>query len=252
MNRIDIAIILTDAQKKIIWINEGFTSMTGYSLPDVLGKSPASLVQGPETEPEKIEHIREKLKDEKPVKEFITNYKKNREKYLCELVIHPIHDSNGQLVNFIAFEVDRTQLGDNTSPIPLLQLNAKYQTSSLDKVKELKLFDRLQNLMVEDQVFLRSDLSLKEVAALLDTNTKYLSQVINVQAQSNFHRFINQYRVDYVKDKMLDPALRHLTLHGIALQCGFSSKSTFFKVFKEFTGMTPRAFLKEQKVEETA
>ena len=50
----NIAVILTNAQKRILWVNDDFTHITGYSLPEVVGKSPGGILQGPKTEPEAV------------------------------------------------------------------------------------------------------------------------------------------------------------------------------------------------------
>lgn len=240
-----IAIILTDACKRIMWVNTGFTDLTGYALREVIGKAPGDVLQGEDTEPDIVLKLRSSLNKHEPVKTTITNYHKNGNKYSCNLVIHPIFDQEGQLSNYIAFEVNADLVLDD-SDIPLMQLREKYRTSSLDSLKEEELFSRLEKLVQAEQVFLNPNLSLRDVSDHLHTNTKYLSQVINSRAGQNFHRYINEYRVTHVKDKLRDPSLRHLTLHGIALQCGFNSKSTFYKVFKEITGQTPKEFLEEE------
>ena len=98
-------------------------------------------------------------------------------------------------------------------------------------------------LMEKDQYFLDSNLTLKTVADLLGTNTKYLSQVVNNQGGCNFQQFVNSYRVNQVKEKIESNDYQNLTLFGIALQCGFKNKSTFYKVFKEALGITPREFM---------
>jgi PAS domain S-box-containing protein len=244
-----IAIVLTDAQRKIIWVNDGFTKMTGYSLPEVVGKKP-SILQGPASEPSVIERIRKCLDREIPLKENITNYRKNGESYTCKLVVHPIFSSNGDLTNFIAFEVDGDEV-ENEEEIPLMRLNngTKYASSSLKGVEEIQLYERLCLLVESEMLYLDPNLSLRNVADRLNTNTKYLSQVVNHQSENNFQHFVNTYRVRAVKDKIQDKAHLHLTLYGIARQCGFKNKSTFYKVFKEITGRTPREYLKLQEQE---
>ena len=97
--------------------------------------------------------------------------------------------------------------------------------------------------MDRDQHYLNPKLSLKLVADLLGTNTKYLSQVVNNQAGCNFQQFINVYRVEEAKEKIKDESFSNLTLYGIALHCGFKNKSTFYKVFKETMNQTPREYL---------
>lgn len=239
-----IAVILTDAERKIIWVNEDFTHITGYTLNEVLGKNP-SLLQGPESKQEAILRIREGLNELMSVKEEVTNYRKNGEAYLCKLVIHPILNAKHELTNFIAFEVDGNAVEDD-SILSFLNSAEKYKSSSLRGVEEIKLYYRLRNLLKKDRNYLDPDLSLKYIADKLATNTKYLSQVVNRQSGYNFQYFINTYRIEDVKQKILDEKFQHLTLYGIALQCGFKNKSTFYKVFKEITNSTPKAFLKTE------
>ena len=239
-----IAIIITDTQRRILWVNDDFTAITGYTLSEVLGKKP-SLLQGPGTEAEAIRRIRKGLEARSPIKDELTNYRKNGEAYSCKLVIHPIFDDLKQLINFIAFEVDGNKVKDDSN-IPLLQLNGKYSTSSLKGIEEVQLFDRLRSLMDNEKPYLDPDLTLKCIADRLATNTKYLSQVVNNQSGTNFQHFVNCYRVTDTQCKIRSGEFDNLTLFGIALQCGFKNKSTFYKVFKEVTGITPREYMRDE------
>lgn len=242
----NIAVILTDAQRKILWVNDDFTEITGYTLTEVIGKKP-SLLQGPKTEKDAINRIRRSLENEVAFMEEITNYRKNGEPYICRLVIHPVFNRDQQLTNYIAFEVDGNVVKD-TASIPLLQLQEKYSSSSLKGVEEVKLYFKVKALMENEKLFLDPNLSLKEVADQLHTNTKYLSQVVNHHAGCNFQFFINTYRVKEVKSMITSDDYHNLTLFGIALQCGFKNKSTFYKVFKEISGQTPKEYIKMAEV----
>ncbi len=239
-----IAVILTNASRRILWVNEDFAAITGYSLAEVAGKSPGGLLQGSGTEPDAVAQIRHSLANEVPFRGEITNYRKNEEEYLCRLVIHPVYDDQQQLTNFIAFEVDGNTI-QGELPIPLLNLEEKYSSSSLKGVDEIRLYLKMKELLEGDHLYLDPNLSLRSVAEMLDTNTKYLSQVVNHKAHCNFQQFVNKYRIDAVKEKIKDTQYNNLTLFGIARQCGFKNKSTFYKVFKEITGMTPRKYLKQ-------
>lgn len=237
-----IAIIVTDAHRRILWVNDDFTAITGYALNEVVGQKP-SILQGPKSEKDAVKRIRRALENEMPFKEMITNYRKNGEEYLCKLVVHPIFDDRLNLTNFIAFEVDGNQVQQEEN-IPLLQLNEKYSTSSLKGIEEVKLYFRLKSLMELEKPHLNPNLTLKNIADKLSTNTKYLSQVVNHHLGANFQNFVNTYRVTEAKEKIASGEFDNLTLFGIALQCGFKNKSTFYKVFKEVTGLTPREYLK--------
>ena len=95
------AIVITDLEQKIIWVNDGFTEMTGYSKKEALNKTPRFL-QGPETNMGTKERIRTRLAGIEPFKEVITNYKKNRSPYACEVKIFPLY--NERTTHYIALE----------------------------------------------------------------------------------------------------------------------------------------------------
>lgn len=237
-----IAVILTDARKRILWVNEDFTVITGYTYEDAMGRIPGDILQGPKTEQEAVFEIREGLKNQVSVKAAITNYRKNGEAYLCKLVIHPVFSDDDELTNFIAFEIDGSHVTEDED-VPLLQLGTKYRSSSLKGVDELRLYHRIRKIMEEEQLYLDPNLSLKSLSEHLDTNTKYLSQVVNHCSGQNFQQFVNSYRIRLVKELLIGGAHTHLTLFGVAQQCGFKNKSTFYKVFKDITGITPKEFL---------
>lgn len=103
---------------------------------------------------------------------------------------------------------------------------------------------QLITLMDEDKPYLDQDLNLKALADKLQLSSGYLSQIINKYEKMNFFEFVNGYRVEAVKEKIVDPEYSHLNLLGIGYESGFKSKSTFNLVFKKKTGMTPSAYKK--------
>ena len=149
-----------------------------------------------------------------------------------------------ELVNFLAFEVDGSKV-TNEEEIPVMQLNNRYQTSSLRGLEEVNLFNRISKVLDEDQIYLDPDLSLKKMAETVDTNTKYLSQVINRFSACNFLTFINNFRIESVKKRINNGDHRELTFYGVAQECGFKNKSTFYKVFRDHTGMTPSVYSRQ-------
>lgn len=101
---------------------------------------------------------------------------------------------------------------------------------------------KLQNLMETENPFLDSQLTLSVLAKQLGVNTTVLSYVINNGFGKNFNDFINEYRINEVKEKLQNNGTENLTLLGVAFDCGFNSKATFNRAFKKFTGVSPKDF----------
>ncbi|WP_298903397.1 PAS domain-containing protein [uncultured Psychroserpens sp.] len=95
------AILITDINQNIIWVNQGFTTMTGYSKNEVLDKTPR-LLQGIGTSNTSRNHIRTKLDEDVHFTEVIVNYRKNKTAYRCEVKIFPLR--NNKTTHFIALE----------------------------------------------------------------------------------------------------------------------------------------------------
>ena len=92
--------------------------------------------------------------------------------------------------------------------------------------------------------YLNADLTLKDLALLLNIHPNQLSWLINHEFDKNFNEFINQYRVDAFKRISKDPKNSHITLIGLAYDSGFNSKTVFNTSFKKETGMTPMQYLR--------
>ncbi|MBO0935113.1 helix-turn-helix transcriptional regulator [Fibrella sp. HMF5335] len=105
------------------------------------------------------------------------------------------------------------------------------------------LIDRLLRYMESEKPYLDPELTLSSLANQLGVSRSALSQLINEGVGDNFYNFVNKYRVEQVKRCMVDPALAHFSLLGLALEAGFKSKSTFNLIFKRFTGLTPSEYM---------
>ena len=96
-----------------------------------------------------------------------------------------------------------------------------------------------------EKAHLNPDLTLRSLADELGIHPNQLSWLLNDVFGKNFNEFINHYRVDAFKKLARDPKYAHLTILAIAYDCGFNSKTVFNTFFKKETGMTPKAYLKE-------
>ena len=97
------AIIITDKNQKIVWVNDGFKDMTGYSLAFLKDKSP-KILQGEKTSRTALDQIRTQLGTDSFCQTSMVNYRKDGSVYMCEIKIYPIHNSNHQVKHYIALE----------------------------------------------------------------------------------------------------------------------------------------------------
>ena len=133
---------------------------------------------------------------------------------------------------YLNFEEEAPSIPEIDQPAP--QLDPRQ-----DQIKS-----RLQEVVEKEQVFLRPDLTLVQVASSIKATPAEVSAIINSQYHKNFNQFINDYRVESFKSNAVNPEYSHLSLLAIAYDCGFNSKATFNRVFKEKVGTSPRAYLK--------
>ncbi len=103
-------------------------------------------------------------------------------------------------------------------------------------------YKKLIELMVGEKMFLEPNLSLADVSIKLKIPQRNLSELIREESDKNFNQFVNYYRVEEAKKLLLDSSNNHLNMLGIAFDSGFSSKATFYSVFKKHTSKTPKSF----------
>ncbi len=118
----------------------------------------------------------------------------------------------------------------------------KYKTSRLKQSDCEEICQKLTEYMKKEKPFLSPTISVEDLALKLEVPTKHLSQAIHTTLNKSFYDLINFYRVEEIKERLLDENSQNLTLLAIAFNAGFNSKSVFNSAFKKFTGMTPKQF----------
>ncbi|MDF1697941.1 MAG: helix-turn-helix domain-containing protein [Saprospiraceae bacterium] len=123
----------------------------------------------------------------------------------------------------------------------------KIKDKKIEKEVEIdpQLLDKIQSKMEENKYFLNPSLTLNVFANDLNESSRKVSSHINHGIGKTFIDFVNEYRVNEFKSKIDEGKLAHLTLTGIAFECGFNSKATFNRVFKNISGQSPSSYLKE-------
>jgi len=113
----------------------------------------------------------------------------------------------------------------------------RYTRSLLSGMNTSLIGDRLEDIMESGKIYCDEDLSLERLSSLMEMSPHMLSEFINTRFGKNFNSYINSYRVDEAKSLLEEQTERSVL--SIAYASGFNSKTAFYRVFTEMTGMSP-------------
>ena len=125
---------------------------------------------------------------------------------------------------------------------PALNPPTKYKRSALDAEQSKRIAKKIHEIMSKDKLYLDPNLSLQKLSNYTSISPNYISQTLNETLSTNFFDFINHWRIEAAKPKIL---ANQDTILNIALEVGFNAKSSFYKAFKQETGKTPSEFRKQ-------
>jgi AraC-like DNA-binding protein len=108
---------------------------------------------------------------------------------------------------------------------------------------------QLQAIMTTEKPYRNNSLKYSDLAAQLGISVRLLSRILNEELGQSFNDFVNAYRVQEVKEQLSGRDNGEHTLLAIALDAGFNSKTSFNRIFKNHTGMTPTEFLRRQSLQ---
>lgn len=131
---------------------------------------------------------------------------------------------------------------ENDLRVKLSELAApKTLSDSRDDNNNEELFSRLESLMRDEHIYRKKYLTRDEVVEMMKTNRTYLSQVVNEKTGKSFNQYVNSYRITEAVG-ILSNVSSDMPLKAVAADTGFSSLTTFYKIFREEVGMTPAKY----------
>jgi len=119
------------------------------------------------------------------------------------------------------------------------------KTATMNAEEAEALTESLEKIMGSARPYLNEDLTLIQLAEHLPSSQKKLSVLLNTYLNTNFYDYINKYRVAAFKILLEDSNYREYSTLGIANECGFKSKSSFYRAFKKETGLSPGEYKKQ-------
>ena len=129
---------------------------------------------------------------------------------------------------------------------PVYVVSSKTNATFIPAETVEKALGLLTSAMKTAKLYLDPELTVEKVGRHVQLPPKTVSFVLNQHRQKSFNTFVNEYRIEAVKHRLTDPASEHLTLTGIAFECGFNSQATFQRAFRQATGQSPKEFAGQQ------
>jgi len=121
----------------------------------------------------------------------------------------------------------------------------KYKGSNLQDYQKDIYQSKLIDYMKKDKPYLNPEMTINQFSDQVKIPSYYVSQIINEKLNCNFLDFVNQYRIEEAKTKLLDKSKNHFTIMAIAHESGFNSKTAFYSAFKKNVGGTPNQYRKK-------
>ncbi|CAG5000897.1 hypothetical protein DYBT9275_02554 [Dyadobacter sp. CECT 9275] len=126
--------------------------------------------------------------------------------------------------------------------LPMLPKRSQ-ERSEFSQYNDVAELERLKSAFGHDKIFTQAKLTIDDVAVYLGLPPRYVSYLVNTYCDANFNAFVNHFRVQEVIGKLGNPGEQHKTILALALESGFSSKSSFNQVFRQVTGKSPSQYL---------
>ena len=139
----------------------------------------------------------------------------------------------GLLLGILILRRRRATLGSHVDRLP----KATGQEPMTVPEANVELMQHIRTLMEEQRLYTNGDLKVSDVAALLGTNSRYVSECIKASEGSTFRQSVNKYRLEHVKRLLRERP--DMKLSSIWAEAGFASEQSFHRTFKQDTGLTP-------------
>ena len=126
--------------------------------------------------------------------------------------------------------------------IKIAKKRSKYQNSALQENQKSMYQEKILSFMNQQKPYLNPELTINLFSKQLDISSHYVSQIINENIGMTFLDFVNNYRIEEVKNKLANGKMNHFTIMTLAYDSGFNSKTAFYSTFRKNMNQTPSQF----------
>jgi PAS domain S-box-containing protein len=124
-------VVITDAEGRVEWVNDGFARISGYSLEEMRGRKPGEILQGAQTDLATVARIAAAMRGAEPFEAELLNYRRDGQPYWIHLSVDPMRDEQGRLQGFMGIETDITA---RKAAEAALEASAQHSQAVLDNV----------------------------------------------------------------------------------------------------------------------
>lgn len=163
--------------------------------------------------------------------------------FKIEVHLYPFWDSFPVLIYSVSLLFIMIRgIGFHNSPI-----KPRKENYGIDAIQLNQLKAQLDRLMRDEEPFLDPNLTQSRLAKQMGISAKHLSYVMNEGYGQSYTEFVNHHRIQKACDLLRDDEFKDQSILEIALLAGFNSKSTFNRLFRLQTGITPSQYRKQHQ-----
>ena len=111
-----------------------------------------------------------------------------------------------------------------------------------------ELFNKILAVLENTAIICDPEFSILKLAELVQSNDRYVSEVINKYLKKNFRSYLNSFRIKEAQNLLLELDVKKYTVESVGQKVGFKSKAAFYEAFKEITGVNPGFYLKSVQI----
>lgn len=180
-------VLILDRNRKIIWVNDAFTRLTGFSMAEAYGKRPGDFLHGPKSDEETTKLIRTAIDNRQPFNTEVVHYSKTGEEFWLLTDGQPVLDDDGNLLYYVIVETNITELKEKQKAVINSEIKLNAFFSSMANLHLL--VDRNLCILAQNKI------AKNFAESIMQTVTKegdYLPAKLLPELKDNFIHFANE------------------------------------------------------------